>query len=263
MLAGARGLAAAGSVDDPSENQGDNTRYLALDNAGRPAILIVTTNGDLGRDAFYAQQAALASGAGKQDLTSSASRAKTYTTWNASGRLGAVASVALASTQGVDARGRALLSDYLRGGGGMLVAAGPDVAGDVVGEILGGVASIDSSGAREPAGVSDTRRFAPADLRHPVFLPFEGLGATLGLISFRQIAPRRGREIMRRLSRASRLASRRCSIAPWGKDARWIFASDIDNRWNDFPLRASFVPFLQESFRYLAGPAHGGMEPTY
>ena len=34
-------------------------------------------------------------------------------------------------------------------------------------------------------------------------------------------------------------------------------ASDLDNRWNDFPLHASFVPFLHEAVRYLAsGRAH-------
>jgi hypothetical protein len=30
-------------------------------------------------------------------------------------------------------------------------------------------------------------------------------------------------------------------------------ASDLDNRGNDFPLHATFVPFLHESVRYLSG----------
>ena len=30
-----------------------------------------------------------------------------------------------------------------------------------------------------------------------------------------------------------------------------MLASDLDNRWNDFPLHASFVPFLHEAVRYL------------
>jgi hypothetical protein len=38
-----------------------------------------------------------------------------------------------------------------------------------------------------------------------------------------------------------------------------VFASDLENRWNDFPLHATFVPFLHEIVRYLASArAHAG-----
>jgi hypothetical protein len=33
-----------------------------------------------------------------------------------------------------------------------------------------------------------------------------------------------------------------------------FLASDLDGKWNDFPRHASFVPFLHEAVRYLAGP---------
>jgi hypothetical protein len=32
-----------------------------------------------------------------------------------------------------------------------------------------------------------------------------------------------------------------------------VIASDLDNRWNDFPLHASFVPFMHEAVRYVSG----------
>ena len=32
-----------------------------------------------------------------------------------------------------------------------------------------------------------------------------------------------------------------------------VIASDLDNRGNDFPLHATFVPFVHETMRYLAG----------
>lgn len=32
-----------------------------------------------------------------------------------------------------------------------------------------------------------------------------------------------------------------------------MLASDLDNRWNDFPLRATFVPFVHEAIGYLVG----------
>ena len=31
-----------------------------------------------------------------------------------------------------------------------------------------------------------------------------------------------------------------------------MLASDLNNRWNDFPLHATFVPFVHEVVRYLA-----------
>ena len=34
-----------------------------------------------------------------------------------------------------------------------------------------------------------------------------------------------------------------------------MLASDLDNRWNDFPLHATFVPFIHEAMRYLSGGA--------
>jgi hypothetical protein len=32
-----------------------------------------------------------------------------------------------------------------------------------------------------------------------------------------------------------------------------MFASDLNNQWNDFPLHATFVPFLHEAMQYLSG----------
>jgi hypothetical protein len=31
-----------------------------------------------------------------------------------------------------------------------------------------------------------------------------------------------------------------------------VIASDLNNRWNDFPLHATFLPFLHETVRYLS-----------
>jgi len=40
---------------------------------------------------------------------------------------------------------------------------------------------------------------------------------------------------------------------PAGEGRALVLASDLNNRWNDFPLHATFVPFLNEAVRYLAG----------
>ncbi len=39
-----------------------------------------------------------------------------------------------------------------------------------------------------------------------------------------------------------------------------VFASDLDNRGNDFPTRASFVPFLDQAIRYLSSAGSYGGE---
>jgi hypothetical protein len=32
-----------------------------------------------------------------------------------------------------------------------------------------------------------------------------------------------------------------------------LFASDVDRRWNDFPVHPAFVPFVLETLRYVGG----------
>jgi hypothetical protein len=37
-----------------------------------------------------------------------------------------------------------------------------------------------------------------------------------------------------------------------------LFASDVDRRWNDFPLNPAFVPFVVETVRYASGSRDRG-----
>ena len=247
-LAGANGTTAQVSVDDAAGISGDNTRYLVLDNTGQPTVLIVTTSGDLGRDAFYAQQAALASGTQPGFRVVGAAGAD-MAAW-APDRLAGVTDVMLTSTNGLDARGRLLLSNYVHAGGGMFVAAGQDVAGDVVAEILGGVATIEQGSASQAPG-DRVRRFAPSDLRHPVFQAFENGAANLGLVAFNRVASISGKSCAALANFTTGEAA--LLDCPVGEGRALVLASDIDNRWNDFPRRPTFVPFVQESLRYLAG----------
>ena len=96
----------------------------------------------------------------------------------------------------------------------------------------------------------EPRALAPADVRHPVFQPFAGNAATLGLVTF-QNASRIGGTGCQTLARftTGETALLEC---PSGDGRALVLASDLDNRWNDFPLHATFVPFLHEVVRYLA-----------
>ena len=42
-----------------------------------------------------------------------------------------------------------------------------------------------------------------------------------------------------------------------GKGRVVVFASDLDRRWNDFPLHPAFVPFAVESVRHIAATSVG------
>jgi hypothetical protein len=76
-------------------------------------------------------------------------------------------------------------------------------------------------------------------------------------VKFRRIAPLRGPgcSILARFTTGSAAL---LDCTPGGGRAL-VLASDLDNEWNDFPLHASFVPFLHSAVQYLAaGRPPGG-----
>src|SRR6185503_5493083 len=188
------------SVDDPDGLTADNVRYAVLDGAGQRQILIVTRTGDIAREAFYVQQALTAaapaglprlpraesrgaeSRGGRYQLTA-VSPAQLSTIDPA--RLSSNAAVLLLSTRGLERRGREALAAYMRGGGGMLIAIGPDIDVDIVSDVLGDGVPLRVATGRETA--RDPVTLAPADLRHPVFQTFGADATALGLVKFRTV----------------------------------------------------------------------------
>lgn len=243
----ARGVAAAITVDDPDGIPADNTRYLMLAEGARPLVLVVTNAGDLGRDAFYGEQALKASGADGAAFDIAGASGAQLSSWDGD-TLGRHAAIVLLSTRGLDQRGRELIAGYLRKGGGLLAATSQDVDAQVLAGLLG--IPLEVTVLPPPKG-SAGRVLAPADLRHPVFRAFANDAATLGLVNFRQVAAVRapGCVPLARFSSAEP-ALLECAVE---QGRALVFASDLDGRWNDFPLHATFVPFLHESVAYLGG----------
>lgn len=242
-----RGSAATVRVEDPGGIDADNVRYAVLGGASRPSVLVVSGSGDLGRDAFYVQHA-LVAGTPSDAAFQAASVSAAQLSGSNGERLSANAAVILLSTRGLERRGRELLSAYARSGGGLLIAAGPEVDGTVVGDVLGAESTLRIVNDTSPK--RDARALAPTDVRHPVFQAFAGNAATLGLVTFKNAA---------RISGASCQTLARFTTGdtallecPSGDGRALVLASDLDNKWNDFPLHSTFVPFLHEVVRYLA-----------
>jgi hypothetical protein len=241
-----RGRAAAVAIDDRDGLQADNARYAVLQGGAPPSILLVTGSGDVGRDAFYVQQALSAGGAAANGYQVTGISAATLASTDADA-LAPHPAVLLLSTRGLERRGREALASYARSGGGLLIAAGPEVDGEVVADVLGQGSTlrvVSTPGARP-----SPRVLAPADARHPVFQRFAGTTATFGLVTFQQAARISGAECQT----LARFTTGETALleCPAGDGRALVLASDLDNRWNDFPLHASFVPFLHEAMRYL------------
>jgi hypothetical protein len=249
-----RGDVAAVSVDDVEGLSADNIRYAVLSGATRPSVLVVGGSGNLPRDAFYVQHALSAGQSGGRGYEVAAvsgaelsQPAPAAPSSSVDDRLSERAAVILVSTRGLERRGRELLSAYVQGGGGLLVAAGPDVDGDVASDVLGGATSLKIV---NPVAKKEAGTIAPSDVRHPIFRPFSGNSKTLGLVRFHLAATVEGAGCQT-LARFTTGGNALIECAA-GEGRALVLASDLDNRWNDFPLHAGFVPFLHEAIRYLA-----------
>src|SRR5438093_4738541 len=241
-----RGQAAAVSVDDGEGLQADNVRYAVLSGAVRPAVQFVTGGGELSREAFYLRHALTAgvpSDAGYR-VTSvsgaqlSAPGGETLTPY---------AAVILLSTRGLERRGREALADYTRKGGGVLLAVGPEVDADVVADVFGNASTLQVATAGVRPG---PRALAPADVRHPIFQPFAANPGVLGLVTFDTVARISGSAC----PTLARFTTGDAALieCPAGDGRALVLASDLSNRWNDFPVHGTFVPFVHEMIRYLA-----------
>jgi aerotolerance regulator-like protein/VWA domain-containing protein len=244
-----RGAVAEVRLDDPDGPAADNVRYLVLQGARRQTVLVVS-GGSAGRDAFYVQHAL---GAGETtargyDVALMSGAQLSTPAAGAGTDLSNYAAVLLVSTRGLERRGREALASYVQRGGGLLLAAGPDVDGDVAADVLGGGSALRIVHVPDPRG--EPRTLAPVDARHPIFRPFASSSATLALVRFRDAAriAADGCQTLARFTTGDR-ALLECAV---GNGRALVLASDLDNRWNDFPLHASFVPFLHECIRYLA-----------
>ncbi|MGH8636773.1 MAG: hypothetical protein ACREUZ_06515, partial [Burkholderiales bacterium] len=229
---------AAVEIDDPVGYPADDRRYLVLDPPVRTRVLLVAS--DSGQGGFYLTRALQSEDGAPLDLQQVRGAALGRLTTQDMAGTGAVL---LLSTKGIDRRGRDLLSAFVRGGGGLFAAAAADVEPSALASIMGW----DRFGAIEQP--ADDVALAATDLRHPIFRPFSALVANLGHVRFSRAwrVNGEGWDVAARFTDGSpALLERR-----QGDGRVVLFASDLDRRWNDFPLHPSFVPFAIEAVRHV------------
>ncbi len=232
------------TVDDARGVQGDNTRYVILDTASRPSVLVVTASGDNSREAFYIEQALVAVGGDGSAFDAEGVSGAALQSWTQA-RLDGHMAVVVVSTRGLEHHGRELLKTYLQSGGGLLLTAGGDIDSDAVSEILGGLASTAVAGDGTAAAA---RTLAPIDSRHPVLRMFSGM-SSLSLVRFQRVSSIRAP----RCQTLAQFSSGEPALVDcsFGEGRALIFASDLGKAWNDFPVHATFVPFMHEALQYL------------
>ncbi len=136
------------------------------------------------------------------------------------------------------------LRSYVNAGGSLLVALGPSSAAlthvPVSGEPIQGSSYAARDGDR-------FQTIAKADAEHPALRRANKLDG----VQFYQVIrvdPAQSRVIARLTNQMPVLLEKQV-----GEGRVLVFASTFDNISNDFPLHASFVPFVEETARYLGG----------
>jgi hypothetical protein len=236
--------AAEVAVEDREGYPADNRRFLALDRSAPASVLVLTAAPpESATTGLYVQRALEAAPSGSAvDVTVADGR-----------RLDLAArrpdAIVVVGTRTLTRAGRASLAAYLSSGGRVWLSLGPDVDVPTLNETLGVAVRL----APDPIVASgDEAALVPSDRRHPMLRRLTGGASALNRLPierYRRVLDEQGWDVLARFAGGSMaLAERRV-----GDGLLVLFTSDLDNRWNRFPLEPSFAPFVVEASRYLAG----------
>ena len=238
------GDAVVAFLDDPQGLAADNRRF-AIAGAGHDEALIIGSN--RGGSGFYVSRALAAAAAGAVEDRGHAARDGAAL---ASADLSRYSAVVLLSTRDLGRPERDAIAAFVRSGGGILIAASPDIEPGVLGsmfDLKAQLATLDEN--NHPGLLSVT------DLRHPIFRPFGAVSANLAQVRFERAwrLHSEGWDVAARFTDGTPALLERGE----GRGRLVLFASDFDRRWNDFPVQPSFVPFAVEAVRYVSGARAG------
>ena len=232
-------------VDDPEGYAWDDRRYALLDPPEPDRLLAIVRDGRLDDSAFFLDRALRVGMNGSRFALDPRSP-------------GAVSSldaalwedttgVVLLATDGLDRRARARLAELVAAGGGLLIVAGPHLDPAIVGDTLG-----DAHRLRFEPATAARHRWSVTESRHPIFRAFGEQVGMLGEVRFDRVAPIVETDGARVLARFDDGAPALVEYDV-GAGRALVLATDLNNAWNDFPRRPSYVPFVHEMASYLVG----------
>ena len=240
--------AIAVALDDGEGLVADNKRFAVLDPVAADPVLVVTS-GDVNSGFFALRALAAAAGVGPHPIDVRAVTGQSVPELRAS----EYPAVLLLSGRGLERRTWEALAAYVHSGGGLVIAGSPEVDSLVLSSIFKWTPRIAG-----PIDIDRAVTLSPTDLRHPIFRPFGPLTANLGQVHFSKAwnVSSDGWDLVARFTDGRpALVERR-----EGQGRIVVFASDLDRRWNDFPLSPAFVPFVVETVRYAGGTHDRGRD---
>jgi hypothetical protein len=236
------------TIDDPGGIAADDTRYAVLGTT--QSSVTIAAGGSQRQSGFYFERALETSADEPDGLDAKVVSGSAVTAESLSSQ----SAVVLLSTRGLTRQARQAIADFTRRGGGLVLVAAPDLEVSVVSTMFDWSPPLTATEHQGPLTLAVT------DVRHPIMRPFGALSANLGHVRFDRgwrIRPD-GWEVVARFSDGTPALLERRE----GTGRVLMFASDVDRRWNDFPLHPAFVPFTIESVRYAAGDRQNPREVT-
>lgn len=156
------------------------------------------------------------------------------------------------------------LTDFVRGGGGLVISLGGNVTAERYNAALAGLLPAPLRQPRSLVSVgADGEALELPDVSLPLFQPFaRGGRASFGQVSFRRLytlepfAEDAERQVLLRTVGGLPVLVARTV----GRGRVVLLASTIDLGWTDLPLQAVYMPLVQRLVGWLGGEAGGGEE---
>jgi len=215
--------------------QADNRRYHVVDNEPPAAIPLITLNSG-GLPITYLSAALESAGAYQVELLTAGdfdTRVLSRFRWAVIDDIGLI-----------DPQLEQALMEFMQAGGNLLAFAGERAAALETLPISGHRHS--STSVRNQAG--EFLSIGQIDTRHPALSQTEGWHS-VNVTRSMPLEPQDGDEILMRLeNNEAFLIERRI-----GEGRLLLMPANLDNQWNDLPVRPVFVSFIIEAGRYLSG----------
>jgi hypothetical protein len=237
------GAALRAVIDDPAGLRADDERWFVATEHARPKVIVVTSP-SADRDGLYVQRALQALD-GARAVTVSV---RTADRIERDGMPADTAAAVVLGTSGLDRHGVERLAEYVRNGGGLLLAAGPAVTPDLI------AAGFGDEMPRLTPHVAPTRpaSLVASDTRHPALAVFAERPGAFADARFTRLAELRGTDRSEVLARFDS-GEPALVASQYGKGRVAVLASDLANRWNDLVLQPSFVPLVGELVGWVSG----------